>query len=168
MQATTRLSQILMTFGYSQLQILQANVRKSHEVSHSLFNDNGLKNFSFLFLTEPATAMRNNEITTVPLFHSVWTPIFPSKLRTNTHYNNGHFRAMIWYNKSLSHIRQIPIAHSDICAVITRIASRTIFLASVYVPCSSGALEKDNRRLESKFHWIRTAYRQEKDQCPEL
>lgn len=75
---------------------------------------------------------------------------------------------MIWYNKSLSHIRQISIAHSDICAVITRIASRTIFLASVYVPCSSGTLEKDNRRLESRLHWIRTAYRQEKDQCPEL
>lgn len=104
--------------------------------------------------------MRNNKITTMPLF--------PSKLCTNTHYNNGHFCTIIWYNKSLSQIRLIPIAYSDICTIITRIASRFIFLASVYVPCSSGALEKDNQHLESRVYRIRTAYQQEKDQCPEL
>lgn len=59
-------------------QILQANLRKSREIGHSLFNDNSLQSFAAILTTEPWAKEENNACFTAPAYHSYWQPYFPT------------------------------------------------------------------------------------------
>lgn len=59
--------------------ILRANLRKSRDISHSLFNDESLKQYAAIFTTEPWAMCENNICSTAPAYHSYWQPCFPTK-----------------------------------------------------------------------------------------
>ncbi len=112
--------------------ILQANLRKSREVSHNLFNDVSLQSYAAIFTTEPWAKFENNTCVTAPAYHTYWQSFFPTKQAISLERQSpSPFRAMIWTNKKFANIQQIAIPHPDICAVILQADDRDLFLASV-------------------------------------
>ena len=100
-------------------QILQANQRKSREVSHSFFNDEGLQPYSAIFTKEPWAKLENGTCFTAPAYHTYWQLFYPTKHAIPLEgRSSSPFRAMIWTNKKFANVQQIAIPHPDICAVI--------------------------------------------------
>lgn len=149
--------------------IVQANVNKSQNVSHSLLNDQDLKENAFLLLTEPWSHI-SEEAYSAPLYHPQRQPFFPSKIRRGLGQNKGCFRAMIWAHKDF-YCRQVMIEHWDIVAVITELlpVKRKIFLVSVYIPCSQkNTRDRATQQLLRRLNLIRAAFLEEKSTIPEL
>lgn len=130
----------------NQLQILQANVNKSSNVSQSLFNDPQLSMYSFIALTEPWSRLSGDIPYLSPMFHTYWTPFYPTKVNHLSSNNTVCFRSMIWVNMAQKS-RQVPIDHPDLTAVISQVQERMLLLVSVYIPCSSGNRDMDQERL---------------------
>ena len=126
----------------SNLGILSANVIKSSEVCHSLLNDEKLRDFSFLLLSEPWANIRVGLPHSAPLCHTHWQTFFSSILNLENTRNTTAFRSMIWASKVLR-CKQIAIPHSDITGLIVQLGKRIFLLISVYVPFSSGRIETD-------------------------
>lgn len=82
------------------LNIVQANVNKSQNVSNSLLNDSELENCAFLLLTEPWSYMAK-EAFSIPLYHSPCQLFFLSQIRRNLGQNKGCFQSMIWIHKDI-------------------------------------------------------------------
>jgi hypothetical protein len=53
-------------------------VRKQQIVQHSLMNDERLKEFVVLAISEPYVRTINNNVITVPIKHSNWTKMVPT------------------------------------------------------------------------------------------
>ncbi len=140
-------------------QILQANLRKSREVNHSLFNDESLQSYAVIFTTEPLAKSENNTCVTAPAYLSYWQPFFPTKQAISLERQSlSPFRAMIWTNKKFANIQQIAILHSDICAVILQTDDQDLFLVSVYVPCSTNNRLADDIQLEERINLLHNAF----------
>jgi hypothetical protein len=60
------------------LRILQLNVRKQQMVQHSLMNDESLKDFGVLAVSELYSRVIENRVVTVPASHLNWTKMVPS------------------------------------------------------------------------------------------
>ena len=150
----------------SNLRILSANVMKSSEVCHSLLNDEKLKDFSFLLLSEPWANIRASSPHSAPQYHTHWQLFFPSVLNLKNICNTTAFRAMIWASKDL-HCKQIAILHPDITGLTSQICNRFFLIISMYVPCSSGRTEIDQQNLVTRLHHIYQAFETEKSQNPE-
>ena len=119
------------------LQILQLNVRKQREVQQSLLNDESLRDFGVLAVTEPYVWKQADTLVTVPMGHSNWTRIMP-----NVH-EDGRWavRSMLWVRKDME-AEQVSVPSSDVTAVLLRLPDRAVLVASVYVPCNAAqALE---------------------------
>lgn len=149
--------------------ILQANLRKSCEIGHSLFNDNELQSFAAILTTEPWAKIENNTCFTAPVYHYHWQPYF---LTTRTALIEGRapspFRSMVWINKRYVNVQQIPVFSPDICAVILQTSNRDIFMASVYIPCIINNRTLDNARLEKRISLLYDAFCQERLVKPHL
>ncbi|EAQ85226.1 hypothetical protein CHGG_09240 [Chaetomium globosum CBS 148.51] len=74
------------------LKILQLNVRKRREVQQSLLNDEGLKDFAVLAISEPYARLIEGSVTTVPMSHHNWTKLIPTTRREAT----WPIRSMLW------------------------------------------------------------------------
>lgn len=133
MHTTHHLRQMI----YPDFKILQANLRKSKDVSQSLFNDDALQSYSAILITKPWAKLNGQIPYTTPFTHMYWQPFFPSCSYTpERHTTSPAFCAMIWINKSHANIQQVEVIHQDICLVILTLGNRKIFLASIYIPCS--------------------------------
>lgn len=153
----------------SDFKILQANLRKSIDISQSLLNDDALQSYSVLLTTEPLAKLNGSVPFTVPLTHTYWQPFFPlSKYTPQEHPRSPVFRAMIWVNKAYTSIQQVEIVHRDICAVILILRDRKIFFASIYVPCSRGSRTKDDLRLKKRLDLLQQAFLLQKQQDSNL
>lgn len=128
----------------NQLQILQANVNKSSNISQSLFNDPQLSTYSVILLTEPWSRLSGNIPYSSPMYHNFWSPFYPTKVDPALSNKAACFRSMIWVNKTQKS-RQVQVDHSDITAVIAKVEERVLFFVSVYIPCSSGNREKTKK-----------------------
>ena len=121
-------------FGQSDMndrtKFLLLNARKQREVMHSLFNDENLKTFTALAITEPY-ALRNTEnaVLIAPMRHSNWTRVVPSTSREG----RWPYRSMIWMHKD-QEFRQIKVESPDMAVVLLKLEDKRILLASVYVP----------------------------------
>jgi hypothetical protein len=75
----------------NKFQILQLNVRKKTEVQHSLLNDEDLKDFSILAISEPHSQRNGETVIVAPMGHHNWVKFLP------TAQNEGRwvFRSMI-------------------------------------------------------------------------
>jgi hypothetical protein len=67
--------------AYGTLQILQLNVRKRREVQQSLLNNEGLKDYTVLAISEPYTRTIDGSVVTVPIGHYNWTKLIPTTKR---------------------------------------------------------------------------------------
>lgn len=150
-----------------QLQILQANVNKSSNVCHSLFNDPKLAEYMFFLISEPWARLDGDHPYSAPMFHSNWNPIFPTTQDNATKNNFACFRSMIWVNKNQK-ARQVAIDHPDLTAVYAQVGKRDLFIASIYIPCSSNRPEADEKVLGSRLNLVKKAFMKEKETCPQL
>jgi hypothetical protein len=62
----------------STLQILQLNVRKQSMVQQSLMNDEGLRDFGILAITEPHVWKQGDTLIIAPIGHPNWTRMIPT------------------------------------------------------------------------------------------
>ena len=150
----------------SNLRILSANVMKSSEVCHSLLNDEKLRDFSFLLLSEPWANVRVGSPQSAPHHHMHWQLFFPSTLNLENTRNTTAFRSMIWASKVLR-CKQIAIPHSNITGLAVHLGNRFFLIISVYVPCSSRRIETNQQNLATRLHYIHQALEIEKSQNPE-
>lgn len=79
------------------LKVLQLNVRKQQTVQHSLMNDEQLKDFGVLAISEPYAWTTNNTVVTVPIGHSNWNKMVPTDHRRE----RWAFRSMMWIRKDI-------------------------------------------------------------------
>lgn len=78
--------------------ILQVNVNKSQNVLQSLLNDQDLKEYAFLLLTEPWSHI-SKEAYSISCYHLHRLLYYPSKIRKGLGQNKSYFRVMIWGHK---------------------------------------------------------------------
>ncbi len=159
--------QIGVMFG--KLHLVQVDMRKSCETSHSFFHDQDFEHADFLLFTEPYAALgKKNTLFSVPTYHTKWQAFYPSQViqPTSNKAIQAPFRSMIWGAKGQK-IQQVTIHSSDITAVILFFPERSIFLVSVYIPCGTGNVE-DELRLLARLDLIRHAYLKCKTTYPKL
>ena len=114
-------------------QILQLNVGKQEMVQLSLLNDDSLKDFSVLAISEPYSwrSKENNSTVVIPVQHYNWTKMTPTAL----HNGRWAIRSMLWIRRDLE-ARQIVVDSADITAAVLRLPDRSILIISVYIPQS--------------------------------
>lgn len=109
------------------LRILQLNVRKQREVQNSLMNDQELKNFGILALSEPYIRRIDGKIVTSPIKHPNWIRIIPSVQSEDW----WVARSMLWIRKDLN-ANQIYIDSTDLTAATIQLPDRLLLVISVY------------------------------------
>lgn len=109
------------------LQVLQLNVRKQEEVQQSLMNDERLRNFGVLAVSEPYAWVTDGTVVTVPMGHSNWTKIMPTTQRRE----RWAVRSMMWVRRDIE-AEQVPVQSADLTAVVLRLPDRSILVVSVY------------------------------------
>ena len=121
--------------------ILQANLRKSKDISQSFFNNNALESYLVIFITKPWPKLDNCLIPfLVPYTYMHWQPFFPlNKYTLHDQLSTPVFLSMIWVNKVYTAIQQVELAHPDIYVIVLTLGNQKIFLASVYLLCSRGS-----------------------------
>ncbi|EAQ85571.1 predicted protein [Chaetomium globosum CBS 148.51] len=126
------------------LKILQLNVRKRREVQQSLLNDEGLKDFAVLAISEPYARLIEGSVTTVPMSHHNWTKLIPTTRREAT----WPIRSMLWVRSDIE-VEQIPVPSADLTAARIRLPDRAVLMVSVYVEGGSDeALEDAMREID--------------------
>ena len=113
----------------STLQILQLNIRKQRMVQESLMNDEQLRDYGVLAITEPYVWKQGHTLTTVPTRHANWTKMIP----TVQEESRWAVRSMLWVRKDLE-AEQVAIQSSDLTAAVLRLPDRAVLVVSVYVP----------------------------------
>ena len=121
------------------VRILQANLRGGSETQLSLLNDQSLRNFDLLLISEPYGFTMKDHWKTHSHHH--WRPVFPTKgARTAAEHSRG---SMLWINRKITPIRQLNINSNNITAVI--IPAERVFLAvSVYIPPGRGRAGRES------------------------
>lgn len=89
--------------------MFQLNVRKQSAVHQSVMNDEGLKDFDILAISEPHAWMMERRVMTSPMSHSKWTRIVPT-IQSNR--GRWPIRSMLWVRKDIE-AEQILIASAD-------------------------------------------------------
>ncbi|EAQ84299.1 hypothetical protein CHGG_10703 [Chaetomium globosum CBS 148.51] len=112
--------------GPETLKILQLNVRKRREVQQSLLNDEGLKDFAVLAISEPYARLIEGSVTTVPMSHHNWTKLIPTTRRETT----WPIRSMLWVRSDIE-VEQIPVPSADLTAARIRLPDRAVLMVSV-------------------------------------
>ncbi|KJZ69709.1 hypothetical protein HIM_10903 [Hirsutella minnesotensis 3608] len=110
------------------LSILQLNVRKREPVQQSLMNDEDLKDYGVLAVSEPYARMIDGKVVTSPMMHNNWTRIL------STHMSDGPWpiRSMLWVRDGVE-VVQMPIPSADLTAAVLRLPERSVLVVSVYV-----------------------------------
>lgn len=145
------------------LHIIQANMRKLRETTHSFFHDPNFEQASFLLFTEPYVTLDiANSSTFLLLYYTKWQPFFPSYISkpTANRLSQISFHSMIWTAKSQK-IQQVPIHHFNITILLLSLLDRSVFLVSVYIPCNTSS-SKNKPRLQSWLDFIQKIYLEKK------
>ncbi|KJZ70718.1 hypothetical protein HIM_09902 [Hirsutella minnesotensis 3608] len=110
------------------LSILQLNVRKREPVQQSLMNDEDLKDYGVLAVSEPYARVIDGKVVTSPMMHNNWMRILP------THMSDGPWpiRSMLWVRDDVE-VVQMPIPSADLTAAVLRLPERSVLVVSVYV-----------------------------------
>ncbi|KAJ6436382.1 reverse transcriptase [Purpureocillium lavendulum] len=110
------------------LSILQLNVRKREPVQQSLMNDDALKDFGVLAVSEPYARLVDGRVVTSPMWHNNWTKMIPTK----RHDALWPIRSMLWVRSDIE-AEQLPIPSADLTAAVLRLPERDVLVVSVYV-----------------------------------
>ena len=108
------------------LKIFQLNAGKRRPVQESIMNDEQLRDFSALAISEPWIWRIDNEL--VPKGYSNWTRVLP------TLQNEGRWavRSMLWIRKDIEH-EQVPIQSADLTAAVLHVVDRHVMVVSIYI-----------------------------------
>lgn len=98
-------------------------------VQQSLMNDEELRDFGVLAITEPHIWKQGDTLVIVPMEHSNWTKMIP----TVQEEGRWAVRSMLWIRKDLE-AEQVAVASSDLTAAVLRLPDRAILVVSMYVP----------------------------------
>ncbi|EAQ84331.1 predicted protein [Chaetomium globosum CBS 148.51] len=132
------------TMGPRTLEILQLNVRKRREVQESLLNDEGLKNYTTLAISEPYARLIDGSVAMMPMSHHNWTKLIPTTRRET----RWPIRSMLWVRSDVE-AEQIPVPSADLTAAQIRLPDRVVLVVSVYVEGGSDeTLEVAMRELD--------------------
>ncbi|XP_044720168.1 endonuclease-reverse transcriptase domain-containing protein [Hirsutella rhossiliensis] len=134
----------------------QLNVRKREPVQQSLMNDEDLKDYGVLAVSEPYARMIDGKVVTSPRMHSNWTRILP------THMSDGPWpiRSMLWVRDDVE-VVQMPMPSADLTAAVLRLPERSVLVVSVYVEGQSTEALKSTTGL---LHDLIQRFRQGSDQ----
>ena len=114
-------------------QILQLNAQKKPGVMHSLINDEQLKDYGVLFVSEPhAWRSSQSNIISTPTSHRNWAKVEP-EARDKT---GWVYRSMLWIKNDIE-MEQVQAPSSDITTALIWLPHQTILLVSVYVEGNS-------------------------------
>jgi len=114
-------------------------------VQHSMMNDEKLRDYGLIMITEPA-CFRDDEggVVAAPSHHPNWRQHLPSQADDATRWP---IRSLIYAHTDIR-TRGVPVASPDIVAVQIRVGMRAILAVSVYVPPQNQeALRKTARLL---------------------
>ena len=106
---------------YKSMQVLQLNMQKRREVQHSVMNDESLKEYAALVISEPYVFEMEREVRTSPLGHQGWTVILPSE----RHSGRRPVRSMLWVRKDIE-CEQLSAASADLTVVLLRLPDRSV------------------------------------------
>ncbi|EAQ91643.1 hypothetical protein CHGG_03578 [Chaetomium globosum CBS 148.51] len=116
----------------------------SKNCRQSLLNDEGLKDFAVLAISEPYARLIEGSVTTVPMSHYNWTKLIPTTRREAT----WPIRSMLWVRSDIE-VEQIPVPSADLTAARIRLPDRAVLMVSVYVEGGSDeALEDAMREID--------------------
>ena len=110
------------------LQVFQMNARKQDVVQQSVMNDEGLKEFGVLALSEPYVRRKDSMLMTAPMGHSNWTKLTP----TIHHEGRWPIRSLLWIRKDIE-VEQVPIQSADLTAAVLRLPDRSVLMVAAYV-----------------------------------
>ncbi|KAK4120182.1 hypothetical protein N657DRAFT_683764 [Parathielavia appendiculata] len=79
--------------AHGTLKILQLNVHKRKEVQQSLLNDEDIKDYAVLAVSEPYARTVDEAVVTVPMGHHNWTKLIPTTKWNTT----WPIRSMMWH-----------------------------------------------------------------------
>ena len=94
----------------------------------SLMNDNKIRDYGAIAISEPYARMIENMIVTSPMGHSHWTKMIPTERREG----RWPIRSMLWVRSGIE-AEQIPVASPDLTAAILQLPGRAVLVVSVYV-----------------------------------
>lgn len=111
--------------------MLQANLGKRPMAQHSLLNDEGLKDYGLLMVSEPACFLNNDgKVVTPPSHHRHWTQFPPTRVATDSRYP---IRSLIYVHTDIR-AQAVPINSADMTAVQFAVDDRRVLAIAVYVP----------------------------------
>ncbi|PWI64591.1 hypothetical protein PCL_09521 [Purpureocillium lilacinum] len=110
------------------LSILQLNVRKREPVQQSLMNDETLKDYAVLAVSEPYARLVDDKVVTSPMWHNNWTKMIP----TQKHDARWPIRSMLWVRSDIE-AEQLAVPSADLTAAVLRLPERDSLVVSVYV-----------------------------------
>jgi hypothetical protein len=97
-------------------------------VQQSVMNDEQLRDFSILAISEPYARRIDDGVMTAPMNHSNWIRFLP----TVQSQHRWPIRSMLWIRENIA-AEQVPVQSSDLTAVVLRLPDRSILVVSVYV-----------------------------------
>src|SRR2546421_10712186 len=113
---------------HKSLRVLQLNVGKRDMIQQSLMNDNKIRDYGVVAVSEPYARIIENTVVTSPMGHSYWIKMIP----TERHDGRWPIRSMLWVRSDIE-AEQIPVASSDLTAAILQLPDRAVLVVSVYV-----------------------------------
>ena len=81
------------------MHVLQLNMQKRREVQHSVMNDERLRGYAALVVSEPYVFEMEGKVGTSPMGHHCWTAILPSE----RHSGPWAVRSMLWVRKDIEY-----------------------------------------------------------------
>lgn len=81
-------------------------------MQQSLLNDEGLKDYAVLAISEPYARMIDESVVTVPMGHRNWTKLIPTTKREAL----WPIRSMLWVRSDIE-VEQIPVLLADLTTV---------------------------------------------------
>ncbi|PWI64620.1 hypothetical protein PCL_09477 [Purpureocillium lilacinum] len=104
------------------------NVQKREPVQQSLMNDETLKDYGVLAVSEPYARLVDDKVVTSPMWHNNWTKMIP----TQKHDARWPIRSMLWVRSDIE-AKQLAVPSADLTAAMLRLSERDILVVSVYV-----------------------------------
>ena len=96
---------------HKSLRTLQLNVGKRDTIQQSLMNDNKIRDYGVIAISEPYARIIENTVIISPTGHNYWTKMTP----TERHEGRWPIRSMLWIRSDIE-AEQIPVASPDLTA----------------------------------------------------
>jgi len=148
----------------STLNILQANLHKSSGVQDALYNDPDIWDFDAILIQEPHywEIAGNLQITAAgPNFEVI-------KPKTTQRENQTQrIRSCMWINRNIEYA-QVTMNSNDITTIVMKHGTRSILLASIYIPSIGNGHEIDEQELHTRLQEVQEVIIRECSDNPDL